>query len=229
MPGIMSDQPHILVVDDDDRLRELLREYLSENGFRVTTAEHAKDARSRMRGLEFDLLVVDVMMPGEDGLALTGSLRQITSVPILLLTAMGEPEDRVEGLERGADDYMTKPFEPRELVLRIETILRRNASSAPEPVISIGEFEFDTGRQELRLDDAIVRLTTIEANLLSALARNPGVIMTRDELIAQCRIDGGTRTVDVQVTRLRRKIESDPREPQILLTVRGQGYVLHPD
>ena len=103
MPGIMSDQPHILVVDDDDRLRELLREYLSENGFRVTTAEHAKDARSRMRGLEFDLLVVDVMMPGEDGLALTGSLRQITSVPILLLTAMGEPEDRVEGLERGAD------------------------------------------------------------------------------------------------------------------------------
>lgn len=229
MPGIMSNQPHILVVDDDDRLRELLREYLLENGFRVTTAEHAKDARSRMRGLEFDLLVVDVMMPGEDGLALTGSLRQITSVPILLLTAMGEPEDRVEGLERGADDYMTKPFEPRELVLRIETILRRNASSAPEPVISIGEFEFDTGRQELRRDDAIVRLTTIEANLLSALARNPGVIMTRDELIAQCRIDGGTRTVDVQVTRLRRKIESDPREPQILLTVRGQGYVLHPD
>ena len=118
MPDIMSDQPHILVVDDDDRLRELLREYLSENGFQVTTAEHAKDARSRMRGLEFDLLVVDVMMPGEDGLALTGSLRQISSVPILLLTAMGEPEDRVEGLERGADDYMTKPFEPRELVLR---------------------------------------------------------------------------------------------------------------
>ncbi|RPG03421.1 MAG: response regulator, partial [Rhodospirillaceae bacterium TMED63] len=121
----MSDQPHILVVDDDDRLRELLREYLSENGFRVTTAEHAKDARSRMRGLEFDLLVVDVMMPGEDGLALTGSLRQITSVPILLLTAMGEPEDRVEGLERGADDYMTKPFEPRELLVRIRNLLRR--------------------------------------------------------------------------------------------------------
>jgi len=225
----VSDQPHILVVDDDDRLRELLREYLSENGFRVTTAEHAEDARSRLRGLEFDLLVVEVMMPGEDGLALTASLRQVSRVPILLLTAMGEPEDRVQGLERGADDYMTKPFEPRELVLRIETILRRNAMAAPDPVISIGEFVFDIGRQELRHDDAIVRLTTIEANLLSALARNPGATMTRDELIAQCRIDGGARTVDVQVTRLRRKIEPDPREPRYLHTVRGQGYVLHPD
>lgn len=225
----MSDQPHILVVDDDDRLRELLRQYLSENGFRVTTAEHAEDARARLRGLEFDLLVLDVMMPGEDGLALTESLRQISRVPILLLTAMGEPEDRVQGLERGADDYMTKPFEPRELVLRIQTILRRNVMVAPDPVVSIGEFDFNVSRQELRRDDAIIRLTTIEANLLTILARNPGATMTRDELIAQCRIDGGARTVDVQVTRLRRKIEPDPREPRFLLTVRGQGYVLHPD
>lgn len=225
----MSDQPHILVVDDDDRLRELLRQYLSENGFRVTTAEHAEDARARLRGLEFDLLVLDVMMPGEDGLALTESLRQISRVPILLLTAMGEPEDRVQGLERGADDYMTKPFEPRELVLRIQTILRRNAMAAPDPVVSIGEFDFNVSRQELRRDDAIVRLTTIENNLLTILARNPGATMTRDELIAQCRIDGGARTVDVQITRLRRKIEPDPREPRFLLTVRGQGYVLHPD
>ena len=225
----MSDQPHILVVDDDTRLRDLLREYLSENGFRVTTAADAEDARARLRGLEFDLLVVDVMMPGEDGLALTGSLRQISRVPILLLTAMGEPEDRVQGLERGADDYMTKPFEPRELVLRIESILRRNAVGGADGVVSIGECEFDIGRRELRRDDAIVKLTTIEANLLSTLARNPGATMTRDELIAQCRIDGGERTVDVQVTRLRRKIEPDPREPRFLQTVRGQGYVLHPD
>ena len=225
----MTDNPHILIVDDDDRLRELLREYLSENGFRVTTAEHAEDARSRLRGLVFDLLVIDVMMPGEDGLALTASLRQISRVPILLLTAMGEPEDRVQGLERGADDYMTKPFEPRELVLRIKTILRRNSMAAPQPVISMGKFDFDISRQELRRDGIIVRLTTIEANLLSALARNPGSTMTRDELIAQCQIDGGARTVDVQVTRLRRKIEPDPREPRFLYTVRGQGYVLHPD
>ena len=225
----MTDNPHILVVDDDDRLRKLLREYLSENGFRVTTAEHAEDARSRLRGLVFDLLVIDVMMPGEDGLDLTASLRQISRVPILLLTAMGEPEDRVQGLERGADDYMTKPFEPRELVLRIKTILRRNSMAAPQPVISMGKFDFDISRQELRRDDVIVRLTTIEANLLSALARNQGSTMTRDELIAQCQIDGGARTVDVQVTRLRRKIEPDPREPRFLYTVRGQGYVLHPD
>ena len=225
----MSDEPHILVVDDDDRLRELLREYLSENGFRVTTAENAEDARVRLRRLLFDLLVIDVMMPGEDGLTLTASLREMSGVPILLLTAMGEPEDRVEGLERGADDYMTKPFEPRELVLRIETILRRNAMSAPEQVISLGKFKFDLGRQELRCDDTVVRLTTIEANLLSALARNQGSTMTRNELIAQCQIDGGARTVDVQVTRLRRKIESDPREPRFLHTVRGQGYILHPD
>ena len=225
----MSDQPHILVVDDDNRLRELLREYLSENGFRVTTAEHAEDARSRLRGLEFDLLVVDVMMPGENGLVLTASMRQLSHVPILLLTAMGEPEDRVQGLECGADDYMTKPFEPRELVLRIESILRRNTKTTADPVISIGEFRFNISRQELRRDNTIVRLTTIEANLLSALARNPGTTMSREELIVLCRIEGGSRTVDVQVTRLRRKIEPDPREPRFLHTVRGQGYVLHPD
>ena len=226
---IMTDQPHILVVDDDNRLRKLLREYLSENGFRVTTAEHAQDARARLRGLEFDLLVIDVMMPGEDGMALTSSLRQISNVPILLLTAMGEPKDRVQGLEHGADDYVTKPFEPRELLIRIETALRRNSVVAPEQVISLGEFKYDIGRQELRRDDRIIRLTTIEANLLSALAQNPGATMTRDDLITQCRIDGGARTVDVQVTRLRRKIEPDPRGPRFLQTVRGKGYVLYPD
>jgi len=225
----MVDQPHILVVDDDTRLRDLLSQYLGENGFRVTTASDAEEARTRMRGLQFDLLVVDVMMPGEDGLALTGSLRSVSRVPILLLTAMGEPEDRVYGFEQGADDYMTKPFEPRELVLRIESILRRAAPSITEGIVALGDCRFDLGRRELRRDDAIVRLTTIEANLLSALARNPGVALSRDELIGRCRIDGGERTVDVQVTRLRRKIEPNPREPRYLHTIRGQGYVLHPD
>jgi len=225
----MDDHPHILVVDDDTRLRELLSEYLGENGFRVTTASDAEEARSRMRGLLFDLLVVDVMMPGESGLEFTESQRSVSRVPILLLTAMGEPEDRVSGLEQGADDYMTKPFEPRELVLRIESILRRAAPAVTEGIVILGECRFDMARRELRHDDAIVRLTTIEANLLSALARNPGATLSRDKLIAQCRIDGGERTVDVQVTRLRRKIEPDPREPRYLHTIRGQGYVLHPD
>ena len=225
----MDDQPHILVVDDDNRLRELLSQYLGENGFRVTTASDAEEARLRMRGLQFDLLVVDVMMPGESGLELTESLRAVSRVPILLLTAMGEPGDRVFGLEQGADDYMTKPFEPRELVLRMESILRRAAPAVTEGVVNLGECRFDMARRELRRDDAIVRLTTIEANLLSALARNPGIALSRDELINRCRIDGGERTVDVQVTRLRRKIETDPKEPRYLQTIRGQGYVLHPD
>jgi two-component system phosphate regulon response regulator OmpR len=225
----MDDQPHILVVDDDNRLRDLLRQYLGENGFRVTTASDAGEARLRMRGLQFDLLVVDVMMPGESGLELTESLRSVSRVPILLLTAMGEPGDRISGLEQGADDYMTKPFEPRELVLRIESILRRTAPAMTEGVVALGDCSFDMGRRELRRNDAIVRLTTIEANLLSALARDPGIALSRDELISRCQIDGGERTVDVQVTRLRRKIETDPREPRYLQTVRGQGYVLHPD
>ena len=220
---------HLLIVDDDERIRTLLQKFLMRHGFLVTSARDAAHARRILAGLDFDLIVLDVMMPGEDGMALTASLREISNVPILLLTAMGEPKDRVQGLEQGADDYMTKPFEPRELLLRIETALRRSTVVAPEQVIYLGEFKFDIGRQKLQRDDRIVRLTTIEANLLSTLAQNSGVTMTRDDLISQCRIDGGARTVDVQVTRLRRKIELDPREPRFLQTVRGQGYVLFPD
>lgn len=225
----MDEQPHILVIDDDTRLRDLLRQYLGENGFRVTTAADADEARARLRGLAFDLLIVDVMMPGEDGLSLTQSLRSSSPVPILLLTAMGEPEDRVVGLEHGADDYLTKPFEPRELVLRIQSILRRAAPPTANVSISLGECTYDMARRELRRNDAIVRLTTIEMTLLSALARSAGMTLSRDELIRQCEIDGGERTVDVQVTRLRRKIEPNPRAPRYLHTIRGQGYVLHPD
>ena len=225
----MTDQPHILVVDDDTRLRDLLHQYLTENGFRVTTAQDAAGARGRLRGLEFDLIVLDVMMPGESGLELTESLKQVSDIPILLLTAMGEPEDRVHGLEHGADDYMTKPFEPRELVLRIQSILRRSAPAVSSGKVTLGACTFDMGRRELRKDNAIVRLTTIEANLLTTLARNPSVAHSREDLMNRCRIDGGERTVDVQVNRLRAKIESDPREPRFLQTLRGQGYALYPD
>tara|TARA_Y100000588_G_C14229266_1_gene914516 strand:- start:502 stop:1179 length:678 start_codon:yes stop_codon:yes gene_type:complete len=225
----MTDQPHILVVDDDTRLRDLLSQYLTENNFRVTTAGNAEEARGHLLGLKFDLLVLDVMMPGESGLELTNALRKATYVPILLLTAMGEPKDRVQGLEFGADDYMTKPFEPRELVLRIKSILGRSTGTVPRVVVNLGEYRFNITRRELRKGATTIHLTTIEANLLSVLAQNPGIPMTRDELITQCQIDGGERTVDVQVTRLRRKIERDAREPRFLHTIRGHGYVLHPD
>lgn len=225
----MTNKPHILIVDDDTRLRDLLSQYLTENNFRVTTAANAEEARGRLRGLEFDLIVLDVMMPGEDGLKLTEALRKVSKISILLLTAMGKPDERVQGLEYGADDYMTKPFEPRELVLRIRTILGRSALNAPIGFVTLGEYQFNIARRELRKGNTGIHLTTIEANLLSVLARNSGVPMTRDELIAQCSIQGGARTVDVQVTRLRRKIETDAREPRFLHTIRGHGYILHPD
>lgn len=223
----MDDRPHILVVDDDSRLCGLLDRYLGENGFRVTTANDAAEARARMRGIEFDLLVLDVMMPGEDGLSLTQSLRASSQLPILLLTAMAEPEERIRGLERGADDYLTKPFEPRELVLRILSILRRVGPT--EDSVRFGDCVYDAARRRLTRDDAVVQLTTIETTLLSVLARSPGATLSREELVRRCGIDGTDRTVDVQVTRLRRKIEPNPRAPRYLQTVRGEGYVLHPD
>lgn len=229
-PGRTIDEaPHILVVDDDRRLRELLRKYLAEHGFRVTTAAHAADARARLAGLAFDLIVLDVMMPGEDGLALTESLRRASRVPVLLLTARGEPEDRILGFERGADDYLSKPFEPRELVLRIETILRRVEPPGLAETIKLGACDFDLARKELRRDGRPIRLAPAEARLLATLARHPGRTLSRDDLSHRSRIAGGGRSVDVQVTRLRRKLEPDPRFPRYLQTVRGAGYVLRPD
>ena len=221
--------PHILVVDDDTRLRELLQKYLVENGFRVTAAADAADARARLEGLSFDLIILDVMMPGEDGFGLTASLRQTSKIPILLLTARGEPEDRITGLEHGADDYLAKPFEPRELVLRISNLLRRVPEVVTETVVQLGAHAFDIERQMLTRGDRPVRLTPAEASLLRTLALQPGVTLSRDNLIEQSRIAGNARTVDVQVTRLRRKIEPDPRAPRYLQTVRGEGYVLEPD
>lgn len=226
-----EEKPHILVVDDDTRLRDLLRRYLVENGFLVTAAKDAAEARAHLAAFEVDLIVLDVMMPGESGLELTRSLRATKSVPILLLTARGEPDDRIAGLEAGADDYLAKPFEPRELLLRIGSILRRvPRPPAPPQELVLGGLVYHVGRDELRDGDRIIRLTQAEASLLRVLAETPGAIFTREALVEKSSISGANvRTVDVQVTRLRRKIEPDPREPRYLQTVRGEGYVLRPD
>jgi len=224
------EEHHILVVDDDTRLRDLLRRYLSENGFRVTVAKDAQDARAKLRGLSFDLIVLDVMMPGESGFDLTAALRESNTVPILLLTAMGEADDRITGLERGADDYLTKPFEPRELLLRIRTILRRAPPSSAAPSeVQLGDCRFDVNREQLFRGASLVRLTTAEARLLRALAQRPGEAMSREELTEASSLNVTPRAVDVHVTRLRRKIEDNPRAPRYLQTIRGKGYALQPD
>lgn len=225
-----AELPHILVVDDDTRLRSLLRKYLSDSGFRVTTAANAGEARAQIANLSFDLIVLDVMMPGESGLTFVESLRPKCQVPVLLLTAMGAPEDRVKGFETGADDYLHKPFEPRELVLRIKSILRRLPAEAPPPAeIRLGPYRFDVAREELVHGGDIVRLTTAETELLKVLAENAGSPLSREELGERCAIAGGLRAIDVQVTRLRRKIEPDPKLPRYLRTIRGRGYLLQPD
>ena len=225
----MDDTPHILVVDDDTRLRGLLRKFLTENGFRVTTSSDASQAREILQFFEFDLVVLDVMMPGESGLQLTVRLREISDMPILLLTAMGESEDRINGLERGADDYLSKPFEPRELLARIRSILRRVAPRPEKEEIILGENVYDSIRQQLMGPNGPVRLTNAEARLLQVLVTNPGNPISREALQQQSRLGGGIRAVDVQVTRLRRKIEPDPKVPRYLQTIRGRGYVLWPD
>lgn len=226
--------PHVLVVDDDTRLRALLSRYLAEQGFRVTTACHVADAREQMRSMQPDLLVLDVMMPGESGLSLTEALRKEArraDLPILLLTARGGPEDRIAGFEAGADDYLPKPFEPYELVLRLRAMLRRVAPPVAEPTgpLRLGAMQFDVERAELSDADGVVYLTGGEAALLQALARRPNEVLSREWIVDTLGMDEtGERAIDVQVTRLRRKIEADPREPRFLHTVRGRGYVLKP-
>ncbi len=226
----VGEMPHILVVDDDTRLRELLRKYLSDNGFRVTVAANASEAHNRMAGLQFDLIVLDRMMPGENGLEFVRNLRNSNSVPILMLTAMGEVDARIDGLEAGVDDYLAKPFEPRELLLRIRTILRRlDIIEFVQARVRLGPAEYDPSREVMTINGRPIRLTSAETGLLSALSAVAGEVLTREELTELCNIEGGERAIDVQVTRLRRKIEPDPRVPRYLQTVRGRGYVLRPD
>ncbi len=223
--------PHLLVVDDDARLRALLARYLGENGHIVSTAASAAEARARLRSLAFDILVLDIMMPGESGLDFAHALRADgATLPILMLTARGESGERIAGFEAGADDYLPKPFEPRELLLRIGAILRRAArppdTAAP---IRLGRWRFDPDRFQLAGENETIRLTDVEVSLLRVLAQTPGAIVTRDELVDRSRVPVNARSIDVQVNRLRRKIEIDPRTPRYLQTVRGSGYVLRPD
>jgi two-component system phosphate regulon response regulator OmpR len=228
---------HLLVIDDDERLRALLKKYLTRQGFLVSMARDAEHARRLLAGLEFDLLIVDVMLPGEDGISLCKDLSQSLPTPILLLTARGGADDRIEGLESGADDYLAKPFDPRELLLRINAILRRVAQpapvqEAPPQTLHLGEIRYDVTRGELWDGQDMIRLTTTESTLIKALAANPHQPVSRKDLLEECSRMGESvqeRAIDVQVTRLRRKIEQDPKNPRYLQTVRGAGYMLAPD
>jgi two-component system phosphate regulon response regulator OmpR len=225
--ALPDDAPHLLVVDDDRRIRDLLSRFLHGEGYRVTTADNAADARAKLGSLSFDLLVLDVMMPGETGFQLAKSLRESSAVPILMLTARAEADSRIQGLELGADDYVSKPFEPRELSLRIANILKRTIT-APAPAIEsvrFGEFRFHLGRGELWRGEEIVRLTDRERDMLRVLSATPGETVPRMALAGN---GGGAneRAVDVQVNRLRRKIERDPANPLFVQTVRGIGYRL---
>ncbi len=228
-------QAHLLIVDDDERIRGLLQKFLMRNGYLVSAARDAAQARRLLAGLEFDMLVLDVMMPGEDGISLTRDLRKTSAVPILLLTARGDSANRIEGLEAGADDYLVKPFEPKELLLRVGAILRRipqtrPAQTAPK-VLHMGAVRYDLDRGELWRGQELVRLTATEAALMRAFASQPGIALSRDRLVGDSGEDAGgqERAVDVQITRLRRKIEEDPKTPRYLQTVRGEGYMLQPD
>lgn len=226
----LADEPkHILIVDDDDRIRTLLKRFLSENGYRASVASDAMRARELLAALDFDLLIIDVMMPGVSGFELTEGVRAQSNVPIILLTARGLAEDRIAGLERGADDYLAKPFEPRELLLRISALLRRSTVRAKaDAQLSLGECIFSPSRGELRRGDDRIKLTSGELALLRALAKKPGEAISRSALAEQTSA-ALERSVDVQVTRLRKKIEDDPRVPIYLQTVRGVGYTLVPD
>jgi two-component system phosphate regulon response regulator OmpR len=226
----VSEAAHILVVDDDRRIRELLQSYLMEAGYRVTTAASSAEAREKMRGLVFDLLVVDVMMPGESGVSLTKSLRAVRAdTPILMLSALADTDDRIAGLAAGSDDYLTKPFEPRELLLRLQGLLRRAAPRGEElRDVTFGNCVFNVQRGELRRDGELVRLTSREKELMRLLVQRAGSALSRQEL-SQPGMDESGRVVDVQINRLRQKIERDPANPLYLQTVRGAGYALHLD
>ncbi|MCT4556203.1 MAG: response regulator [Pelagimonas sp.] len=227
---------HLLIVDDDERIRGLLQKFLIRNGFLVSSARDAAHARRLLEGLDFDLIVLDVMMPGEDGISLTRGIRETSRTPILLLTARAETEDRIAGLEAGADDYLAKPFEPKELLLRINAILRRmpdlKADETAPKLLTLGGFRYDIERGEMWNGDDLVRLTATESQLMRIFSACPGEPISRAKLVEELGRDKGQaqeRAVDVQITRLRRKLEADPKQPRYLQTVRGAGYMLAPD
>lgn len=224
-----DDAPHVLVVDDDHKIRDLLSRYLMENGFRVTSAADAAMARAALRGLAFDIVLLDVMMPGESGLDLARHLKATTKLPICLLTARAETEHRIEGLEIGVEDFLPKPFEPRELLLRLKNILRRGqASSGPSDEVRMGPNVFHIARGELKCENEAIKLTDRERELLRIFAQRRGMVVQRHELSAD-ESTGSERAIDVQINRLRRKIETDPANPVYLQTVRGKGYILYTD
>jgi two-component system, OmpR family, phosphate regulon response regulator OmpR len=226
---LADNAPHILVVDDDQKIRGLLGRFLSSNGFRVTEASDAASARAFMRGLAFDLVLLDVMMPGESGLSLARDLKLTRPVPICMLTALAEAEDRISGLEAGVDDYVSKPFDPRELLLRLRNILRRGQTqSTPRDEIRMGGCVFNITRGELKRDDEAIKLTERERDLLRLFSQRIGVAVPRHELSSDDST-GSERAIDVQINRLRRKIEADPSNPVYLQTVRGKGYILYTD
>lgn len=232
-----DDPPHVLVVDDDARLRDLTARYLGENGFMVTQAGGAAEARARLARLRFDAVVLDLMMPGESGLSFAADFKSGDDTPVLILTAMSEPEDRIGGLETGADDYLVKPFEPRELLLRLRNAVRRaraaeaaGAADGTGSVLRFGGLVFDARRKILTADGgAAVSLTESELGILAALSARPDAPVPREDLVEQTGMSGGVRAVDVQITRLRRKLEPDPKTPRYVRTVRGRGYMLAPD
>jgi two-component system phosphate regulon response regulator OmpR len=236
MAGPSQNDAHLLIVDDDERIRTLLQQFLTRNGFWTTAARDAEHARRLLGGLDFDLIVLDVMMPGDDGITFTRELRAKNETPILLLTAKGESADRISGLEAGADDYLSKPFEPKELLLRINAILRRVPDSdeiEEKPKnLQLGEIRYDLERSEMWNGEDLIRLTATEVTLMRIFAANLGQPVSRSKLVEDLGRDRGQaqeRAVDVQITRLRRKIEADPKQPRYLQTVRGAGYMLAPD
>ena len=231
---------HLLIVDDDERIRKLLKQFLTKSGYRISTAGNSAIARQLNQNLEFDMLIVDIMMPGEDGLSLTRSLSKENHTPILLLSAKVEASERILGLEMGADDYLSKPFEPRELLLRVDAILKRSTPKLPTSVraeVSIGQFKYNLSRQELWQGSIRINLTSAQTKLLQILAQRSNSAISRDELLKSFSIHKFTnsgsentiRSVDVQIKRLRQKMELDPKNPSYLKTVRGYGYILKPD
>ena len=216
---------HILVVDDDDRIRELVKEYLNENGFIVSTGNSSEEAKIRLEYFKFDLIVLDVMMPGQNGFELTREIKKNSSVPIILLTAKGEVENRIEGLELGADDYLGKPFEPKELLLRIKNIIKKNKQVDLNKINKIGNAEIDLKKMSVQLKNKINKINNAEKKILIEMLANPGKTYSRSQ-IGEISNIGQERSIDVMITRLRQKIEINPKNPKYLQTIRGSGYVL---